>query len=97
VTDDLYTVGRVGSYIHSEPSFSPVNRSNTGSAVLDMASEIPVVGKAITAMGKKQMIARALAGQLSDTGQLTVQPGMANTTSIVNALRATKPVSQDGP
>lgn len=66
-TDDLYTIGRVGSYIHSEPSFSPVNRSNTGSALLDMAEGIPMVGKAISAVGKRQMIARALQGKLSDT------------------------------
>jgi hypothetical protein len=95
ITDDLYTVGRVGSYIHSEPAFSPVNRSNTGSAVLDMASEIPVVGKAITALGKKQMIARALAGQLGDTGLLTAPPDQLNS-SIISALRSTKPVSQEG-
>lgn len=94
-TDDLYTIGRVGSYIHTEPAFSPVNRSNTGSAVLDMASEIPVVGKAISALGKRQMIARALAGNLGDTGQITDMPGMVNTSALLNALRSTKPVGQD--
>jgi hypothetical protein len=95
VTDDLYTIGRVGSYIHSEPSFSPVNRSNTGSAVLDMASDIPIVGKAITSAGKKHMIARALAGDLSNTGLLAPPSGVVNA-SIINALRSTKPVPQEG-
>lgn len=67
-TDDLYGIGRVGSYINSKPAFSPVNSSNTGSAILDMMSEIPLVGSATKAAIKNQMIARALKGDLSNTG-----------------------------
>lgn len=86
-TDDLYTIGRVGSYIHSEPSFSPVNRSNTGSALLDMAEGIPMVGRAISALGKRQMIARALAGNLADTGAATASPGTLQSALVLNTIR----------
>ena len=85
--DDLYGIGRVGSYINSEPAFSPVNRSNTGSAVLDMASEIPVVGKGITALAKRQMIARALNGNLGDTGATALPPGQAGQSLLYNAVK----------
>jgi hypothetical protein len=92
-TDDIYTVGRVGSYIHSEPNFSPVNRSNTGSAVLDMASGIPMVGSAISAIGKRAMIARALRGELSDTGMAAETPATLQDSLILNAARPT-PIGQ---
>ena len=87
-TDDLYTIGRVGSYIHSEPAFSPVNRSNTAGALMDMTEHIPIVGKAISAAGKRAMIAKALQGNLKDTGAIVPAPIIAPQNAVlVNAYR----------
>lgn len=73
--EDLYAIGRVGSYINSEPAFSPVNRSNTGSATLDMLNEVPLIGRATGSLARRAMIARALRGDLGSTGVLPQEEG----------------------
>jgi hypothetical protein len=88
--DDLNAIGRVGSYINSEPAFSPVNRSNTGSAILDMLHEVPLIGGATSALARKAMIARALRGDLSDTG--AVAPSQANQLGTSLLLGGARPV-----
>lgn len=89
--DALRRIGRVGALIHSEPAFSPVNRSNTGSAVLDMASEIPVVGRALGAAAKKSMIKRSLEADLNATGNYSV-PATLPMGATVNGYSVTNPV-----
>lgn len=87
--NDLSTIGRVGAYINSEPAFSPVNRSNTGSAIIDMLSSAPLVGKAINSVTKNSMIAKALKGDISGTG-LIVKPDQGaqmGTNALINGLR----------
>jgi hypothetical protein len=87
--NDLNTIGRVGAYINSEPAFSPVNRSNTGSAVLDMLSEVPLVGKGLSAVSKGAMISRALKGDIGGTGLMVPadQSRQMGVNAMVNALR----------
>lgn len=81
--DSLNTIGRVGSYINSEPAFSPVNRSNTGSALIDMLNDVPVIGKVTNSLGKRAMIARALGGDLANTKQIPADQGKALGSAIL--------------
>lgn len=65
--DQLQAVGRVGSYINSQPAYSPVNHSNTGAVLLDHAKDVPVVGKFIDTAAKRAFVARSLKADLADT------------------------------
>ena len=65
--DTLKQIGRVGSYINQRPGPSAVNSSNTGSALMSHASEIPWIGKYVDSAVKKSFVSRALLADLADT------------------------------
>lgn len=71
---DLMRMARVASYISKEPAGAAVNRSNTASALLNLASGLPVVGglagiasKAVNAAGEHRAVKNALAANLPAT------------------------------
>lgn len=65
--DSMQTIGRVGSYINARPGPAAVNSSNSGSAVLSLAKNIPFVGKGIDSIAQRAFVAKALRGDLANT------------------------------
>lgn len=74
---NLKTLGRVGSYITSQPAGSAVNNSNTASAVFNIASKLPGGG---------------MLGNVA-SGINAVTRSVKNATNAKNALAAEVPVS----
>lgn len=67
----LNTIGRVGAYMNAFPAASPVNTSNTASALGSLLSpglkELPFgVGKVFDGISNRMFVNRALAARLSD-------------------------------
>lgn len=73
--NQLNTIGRVGSYMNAFPAASPVNTSNTASALGSLVGSglrhLPYVGGLIDNAQNRMFVNRALAARLSDA----VQPG----------------------
>ena len=90
--DRLHAIGRVGSYIAQAPGVAPVNRSNTGATILDLATHIPMAGKGVQMLMNRAAIAKALEANLGDTqtpmfsgaGQMPVAPVVINSTATSN-------------
>lgn len=65
----LHTIGRVGSYMNSVPSASPVNFSNTGSTLMGLAmpalKRLPLVGSVIDGFQNRSFVNNALSGSMS--------------------------------
>lgn len=74
---NLKTLGRVGSYITSQPAGSAVNNSNTGSALFNLATKMPGGG---------------MLGNVA-SGINAVTRSVKNATTAKNALAAEVPVS----
>jgi len=74
---NLKTLGRVGSYITSQPAGSAVNNSNTGSALFNLATKLPGGG---------------MIGNVA-SGINAVTRSVKNATTAKNALAAEVPVS----
>jgi hypothetical protein len=86
--DDLFTIGRVGSYVNAHPAFAPVNTSNSGSAIVSLLSQVPAIGKHIGSAAERAMVAKLLRGDLGDTVNMgTVQPpaGAVPAMNLVNS------------
>jgi hypothetical protein len=68
--NELNTIGRVGAYMNAFPSASPVNTSNTASALGSLVGagvkHIPYVGGLIDNAQNRMFVNRALAARLSD-------------------------------
>lgn len=74
VADELFTVGRVGAYIHSQPAGSAVNNSNTAGAVMNLLSNLSgragalpvvnVVRDSFRTYGNERAAQQALTGQI---------------------------------
>ncbi|MCA8007124.1 hypothetical protein [Burkholderia cenocepacia] len=68
--NQLNTIGRVGSYMNAFPSASPVNTSNTASALGSLVGSglrhLPYVGGLIDNAQNRMFVNRALAARLSD-------------------------------
>ena len=67
--DTIKQIGRVGAYINQRPGPSAVNSSNTGSALMSHASEIPWIGKYVDSAAKKSFVSRSLRADLADTAR----------------------------
>lgn len=99
-TDDLYSLGRVMSYIQQQPAGSAVNNSNTGAAVASLLGKVggtikgaPYINdflvKPVQGFGERSAVKNALAAQLSATpAQLDEQ-----TVNTLTRLLAPVPVS----
>ncbi|MBR8409834.1 hypothetical protein [Burkholderia cenocepacia] len=68
--NQLNTIGRVGSYMNAFPAASPVNTSNTASALGSLVGSglrhLPYVGGLIDNAQNRMFVNRALAARLSD-------------------------------
>lgn len=73
--NQINAIGRVGAYMNAFPSASPVNTSNTASALGSLVTSglkhLPYVGGLIDNAQNRMFVNRALAARLSDA----VQPG----------------------
>ncbi len=91
--DTLRGIGRVGTYINSDPAFAPVNHSNTGGALTHTLTQVPWIGKHIGSAAERALVAKFLRGSLEDTIGLGSQQSSSFIPTAVNAasLQQRKP------
>lgn len=91
----LNTIGRVGAYMNAFPAASPVNTSNTASALGALVGNglrhLPYVGGLIDNAGNRMFVNRALAARLSDAVPATSNAAQQRTVGalLLNAAPRT--------
>lgn len=84
----MHRLGRVGAYIHSQPSGSAVNQSNTAGAFLNLLSRIPGLNKGIAlADAARNTVNRSGVVKSGIAGEVPVTPADLPPDQI-NRLRA---------
>ena len=88
----LRTIGRVGSYMRTTPSASPVNFSNSATSLMGMLSNAPVVGKVpyvgrlLEAAANRTFANQALAGGFQQVATPATLSGPMGGTSLMGLL-----------
>jgi hypothetical protein len=88
----LKTIGRVGSYMRTTPSASPVNFSNSATSLMGMlsnapgVSHIPYVGRLLEAASNRAFQQQALAGGFQNVAVPAALSGPAGGTSLMGLL-----------
>ena len=88
----LRTIGRVGSYVRTVPSASPVNFSNSATSLMGMLSNapgvgsIPYLGRALEAAANRAFANQALAGNFQTVAAPAALSGPMGGTSLMGLL-----------